>query len=81
MSIRLLLFFWIGLAQEGWAQGSAANLADAQAGMADQSWPKKPGNQTSAFSGKMITHKQIDMRSYEKGKAFSGARLYEDRKE
>jgi len=81
MSIRLLLFCWIGLAQAGWGQGSAANLAEAQAGMADQSWPKKPGNQASAFSGKMITHKQIDMRSYEKGKAFTGARLYEDRKE
>ena len=81
MSIRLLMFCWIGLAQAGWGQGGVADLADAQEGMAEQSWPKIPGNQASAFSGKMITHKQIDMRSYEKGKAFSGARLYEDRKE
>jgi len=63
------------------AETSAGNLAEAQEGMAESSWPKKPGNETSSFSGKMTDFKQIDMRSYEKGKSFQSSRLYEDRKE
>jgi hypothetical protein len=65
----------------GWAQGSAENLARAQEGMGEQSWPKKPGSQVSPFAGKMTDFKQIDMKNYEKGKSFDGARLYGDRKE
>jgi hypothetical protein len=60
---------------------STGNLAEAQEGMAESSWPKKPGNETSSFSGKMTDFKQIDMRSYEKGKSFQSSRLYGDRKE
>jgi hypothetical protein len=60
---------------------SAGNIADAQEGMAESSWPKKPGNETSSLSGKMTDFKQIDMRSYEKGKSFQSSRVYEDRKE
>lgn len=63
------------------AETSTENLADAQEGMAESSWPKKPGNETSSFSGKMTDFKQIDMRSYQKGKSFQSSRLYEDRKE
>jgi hypothetical protein len=63
------------------AETSAGNIADAQEGMAESSWPKKPGNETSSFSGKMTDFKQMDMRSYEKGKSFQSSRLYEDRKE
>ena len=65
----------------GLAQGSAENLARAQEGMGEQSWPKKPGNQVSPFAGKMTDFKQIDMKNYEKGKSFQGARLYGDQKE
>jgi len=60
---------------------SAGNIADAQEGMAESSWPKKPDNETSSLSGKMTDFKQIDMRSYEKGKSFQSSRVYEDRKE
>jgi len=60
---------------------SAGNIADAQEGMAESSWPKKPGNETSSLSGKMTDFKQIDMRSYEKDKSFQSSRVYEDRKE
>jgi len=74
-----LLF--LGLVSMGWAQGSAENLARAQEGMREQSWPKKPENQVSPFAGKMTDFKQIDMKNYEKGKSFHGARLYGDRKE
>ena len=74
-----LLFF--GLVSMGWAQGSAENLARAQEGMGEQSWPKKPGNQVSQFAGKMTDFKQIDMKNYEKGKSFDGSRVYGDRKE
>jgi hypothetical protein len=74
-----LLFF--GLVSMGLAQGSAENLARAQEGMGEQSWPKKPGNQVSPFAGKMTDFKQIDMKNYEKGKSFDGARVYGDRKE
>jgi len=63
------------------AETSTENLADAQEGMAESSWPKKPGNETSSFSGKMTDFKQIDMRSYEKGRSFQNSRVYVDRKE
>ena len=63
------------------AQTSTENLTDAQESMAESSWPKKPGNEISSFSGKMTDFKQIDMRSYEKGKSFQSTRMYEDRKE
>jgi hypothetical protein len=63
------------------AETSAGNIADAQEGMAESSWPKKPGHETSSLSGKMTDFKQIDMRSYEKGRSFQNSRVYEDRKE
>jgi hypothetical protein len=63
------------------AETSAGNIADAQEGMAESSWPKKPGQETSSLSGKMTDFKQIDMRSYEKGRSFQNSRVYEDRKE
>jgi hypothetical protein len=77
-----VLFLILGvLLGNVFGETSPANLADAQEGMAESSWPKKPGNETSSFSGKMTDFKQMDMRSYEKGKAFQSSRLYEDRKE
>jgi hypothetical protein len=81
MLLQTASLFCVGIVSIGWAQGSAENLVRAQEGMGEQSWPKKPGNQESQFSGKMTDFKQIDMKNYEKGKSFQGARLYGDRKE
>lgn len=63
------------------AQESAREMKSAQEGLADSSWPKKPGNQISPLSGKMKDVKQIDPKSYAGGKEFKSSRLYEDRKE
>ena len=80
--IVLILFLILGvLLGNVFGETSAGNLADAQQGMADSSWPKKPGSQVSSFSGKMTDFKQLDMKNYEKGKSFQGARLYGDQKE
>ena len=80
--IVLVLFLILGvLLGNVFGETSAGNLADAQQGLADSSWPKKPGSQVSSFSGKMTDFKQLDMKNYEKGKSFQGARLYGDQKE
>ena len=81
MQLQIISLFLLGLVSTGWAQGSAENLSHAQEGMGEQSWPKKPGNQVSPFAGKMTDFKQMDMKNYEKGKSFDGARVYGDRKE
>ena len=81
MQLQIVSLFLLGLVSMGRAQGSAENLSRAQEGMGEQSWPKKPENQVSPFAGKMTDFKQIDMKNYEKGKSFHGARLYGDRKE
>jgi len=81
MLLQTVSLLFLGLISMGWAQGSAENLARAEEGMGEQSWPKKPGSQVSPFAGKMTDFKQIDMKNYEKGKSFDGARLYGDRKE
>ena len=44
------------------AQESAIAMNNAQQGLADTSWPKKPGNQISPLSGKMKDVKQIDQK-------------------
>ena len=80
--IVLVLFLILGvLLGNVFGETSTGNLADAQQGLADSSWPKKPGSQVSSFSGKMTDFKQLDMKNYEKGKSFQGARLYGDQKE
>ena len=63
------------------AQESASAMNNAQQGLADTSWPKKPGNQISPLSGKMKDVKQIDQKEYATGKEFKNGRLYEDRRE
>jgi len=63
------------------AQESASVMNNAQQGLADTSWPKKPGNQISPLSGKMKDVKQIDQKEYATGKEFKNGRLYEDRRE
>jgi hypothetical protein len=81
MLLQTLPLLLLGLVSMGWAEGSAENLARAQDGMGEQSWPKKPGTQVSQFSGKMTDFNQIDIKNYEKGKSFDGARIYGDRKD
>ena len=81
MLLQVVSLLFLGLVSVVWPQGSAENLARAQEGMGEESWPKKPGNQVSPFAGKMTDFKQIDMKNYEKGKSFDGARVYGDRKE
>ena len=63
------------------AQESANAMNNAQQGLPDTSWPKKPGNQISPLSGKMKNVKQIAQKEYATGKEFKGGRLYEERKE
>jgi len=63
------------------AQESASAMNNAQQGLADSSWPKKPRNQVSPLSGKMKDVKQIDPKGYAVGKEFKSSRVYEDRKE
>ena len=80
--IVLVIFLILGvLLGNVFGETSAENLADAQQGLADASWPKKPGSQVSSFSGKMTDFKQLDMKNYERGKSFQGARLYAGQKE
>jgi hypothetical protein len=77
-----VLFLILGvLLGNVFGETNSGNLAQTQEEMAESSWPKKPGKETSSFSGKMTDFKQIDIRSYEKGKSFQSSRLYEDRKE
>ena len=63
------------------AQESASAMNNAQQGLADTSWPKRPGNQVSPLSGKMKDVKQIDQKVYAAGKEFKSDRLYEEPKE
>ena len=63
------------------AQESASAMNNAQQGLADTSWPKKPGNQISPLSGRMKDVKQIGQKEYATGKEFKNGRLYEDRRE
>ena len=63
------------------AQESGSAMNSAQKGLADSSWPKKPGNQVSPLSGSMKDVKQIDPKEYANGKEFKSGRLYEERRE
>jgi len=63
------------------AQESAREMKTAQEGLADSSWPKKPGNQVSPLSGKMKEVKQINPKEYGAGKEFKGGRPYQEPKE
>ncbi len=80
-SLPLGLFLLIFLISPLPAQESASAMNNAQQGLADTSWPKKPGNQISPLSGKMKDAKQIDQKEYAAGKEFKNDRLYEDRRE
>jgi len=79
-SLPLGLFLLIFLNSPLPAQESASAMNNAQQGLADTSWPKKPGNQISPLSGKMKGAKQIDQKEYATGKEFKNDRLYEDRR-
>lgn len=59
---------------------AGGELSGAEQGMADASWPKKPGNQTSSLSGKMKDYRQIAPKDYVKGKDLESSRMFEDKK-
>jgi len=80
-SLPFVLFSLMFLISPLSAQESAIAMNNAQQGLADSSWPKKPGNQISPLSGKMKDVKQIDQKEYATGKEFKNSRLYEDRRE
>jgi len=66
--------------QDVHGQTGAGNLNQAEQGMADASWPKKPGTQLSSLSGKMKDYRQIAPKDYEKGKDLESSRMFEDKK-
>jgi len=80
-SVPFVLFLLTFLISPLSAQESASAMNNAQQGLADSSWPKKPGNQVSPLSGKMKDVKQIDPKGYTVGKEFKSSRVYEDRRE
>ena len=80
-SLPLVLFLLTFFLSPLSAQETASAMNNAQQGLADTSWPKKPGNQISPLSGKMKDVKQIDQKEYATGKEFKNGRLYEDRRE
>lgn len=51
-------------------ENSTQRLEDAQRGMAESSWPKKPDNRLSHLSGKMKEMREISPRYYGQGKEF-----------
>ena len=51
---------------------SAQRLGDAQRGMAEASWPRKPDDRLSPLSGKMKDSQEISVRYYGKEKEFRG---------
>ena len=59
---------------------AGGELSGAEHGMADASWPKKPGNQLSSLSGKMKDYRQIAPKDYVKGKDLESSRMFEDKK-
>ena len=81
ISLSLSLFLAMLSISQLPAQESAREMMSVQEGLAESSWPKKPGNQISPLSGKMKDVKQIDQKEYVTGKEFKSGRLYEDRKE
>jgi hypothetical protein len=53
-------------------ENSAQRLENAQRGMAEPSWPRKPDNRLSPLSGKMKDSREISVRYYGKEKEFRG---------
>ncbi len=80
MILGCLLLICGALMQDVHGQTGAENLTSAQQGMADASWPKKPGTQLSSLSGKMKDYRQIAPKDYVKGKDLESSRMFEDKK-
>ena len=66
------LFLFLVLIMAGWAEeeNSARRLENAQTGMAEGSWPRKPDNRLSPLSGKMKNITVTSPRSYGREKEF-----------
>jgi len=72
----ILLFTLVAM---GWAEeeNSAQRLENAQKGMAEGSWPRKPDNRISSLSGKMKDMAEISPRFYGQEREF-GTRAWGD---
>ena len=77
----VLFLLLVALLGDVFGQSSSENLARAEEGVADQSWPKRPGNEVSAFAGKMANYKQIEVKNYGKEKSFQAPQIYQDRRD
>ena len=73
LGVKILVLMMI-LVTAGWAEeeNSAQRLGNAQRGMAEGSWPRKPDNRLSPLSGKMKDSQEISVRYYGKEKEFRG---------
>jgi hypothetical protein len=80
MILGCLLLVLGALMQDLQGQSGAENLSQAEEGIVDTSWPKKPGTQLSSISGKMKDCKQIAPKEYVKGKDLESSRMFEDKK-
>lgn len=69
VKILILLLAWV---VTGWAEeeNSAQRLENAQKGMAEGSWPRRPENRISGLSGKMKEIPQISPKSYGQDREF-----------
>jgi len=71
--ILLVLALAVAAIRSGVAEeNSARRLENAQRGMAEGSWPRKPDDRLSPLSGKMKTSQEISVRYYGKEKEFRG---------
>ena len=71
--ILLVLALAVAAIRSGVAEeNSAQRLGDAQRGMAEGSWPRKPDDRLSPLSGKMKDSQEISVRYYGKEKEFRG---------
>ncbi|MFM8654979.1 MAG: hypothetical protein ACKODZ_09705, partial [Verrucomicrobiota bacterium] len=71
--ILLVLALAVAAIRSGVAEeNSARRLENAQRGMAEGSWPRKPDNRLSPLSGKMKDSQEISVRYYGKEKEFRG---------
>jgi hypothetical protein len=76
MLFQAVFMLFLGFVSMSWGQGSADNLARAQEGMGERSFPKKPNDQISAFAGKMFESKEIQIKKYKGGQSELKQQLY-----
>ena len=74
MNLGFLVAGLLGMGVAAWAEDetSSQRLENAQRGMAEASWPRKPDNRMSSLSGKMKDITEISPRFYGQDKEFRG---------